>query len=284
VDRLLRDAGGGQIDLLSYDANGDLADIDGTTAPTLTVTDSAGVAVAGLTPSRVSTGTYRATLPNNFDVLDVYDIVWSWGNGQSRRSQFELVGRHLFTQADLRAYDAALSNESKYLDATVRIVRDEVTERFEEVAAVSFIPRGTRDTLSGDGSATLVLERMEARSLISVTVDGTALSPGELANVKLHRNGVIEYDGGHFAAGIRNVVVFYEHGYLTPPLPVVRAAKKYARYLLLNAVIDQNERATAVFSDVGGYRLTIAGRDGPTGLPEVDAVLAQFGRMVPGFA
>jgi len=32
---------------------------------------------------------------------------------------------------------------------------------------------------------------------------------------------------------------------------------------------------------VGGYRLTIAGRDGSTGLPEVDAVIDQFGRA-PG--
>jgi hypothetical protein len=33
-----------------------------------------------------------------------------------------------------------------------------------------------------------------------------------------------------------------------------------------------------------GYRLSIAGRDGPTGLPAVDAVLKQFGNKVPGFA
>jgi hypothetical protein len=59
---------------------------------------------------------------------------------------------------------------------------------------------------------------------------------------------------------------------------------KYARYLLLNSVLDQNERATAVFTEASGYRLTIAGRDGPTGLPEVDAVLQQFGRKVPGLA
>lgn len=284
MDRLLRDAGGGSVDLLNYDSAGDLADVDGANAPTLAVTDSAAVSVAGLTPSRVSTGLYRATLPNNFDVLDVYDIVWTWANGQSRRSQFELIGRHLFTQADLRAFDTAMANETKYPDATVRIVRDEVTERFEEAGGVSFIPRGARDTLSGDGSDTLVLERWFPRAPISVTVDGTALSGAELANVKVHPNGVMKYDGGHFAAGIRNVVVFYEHGYPTPPLPVVRAAKKYARYLLLNSVIDQNERATAVFNEIGGYRLTLPGRDGPTGLPEVDAVLAQFGKLVPGFA
>jgi hypothetical protein len=284
MDKLLRDAGGGSLDLLTYDANGELADVDGTNAPNVAVTDSAGSSVAGFTPSRVTTGTYRATAPGNLETLDTFDIVWSWANGQTRRTQFELVGRHLFTVAALRAFDAPLANETKYPDAVVRTVRDEVTERFEEVAEVSFIARGARDVISGDGSATLLLEHPEARSVVSVTVDGIALEAGSLANLRLDPSGVLVWDGGSFTAGIRNVSVLYEHGFATPPLPVVRAAMKYARYLLLNSVLDQNERATAVFTEASGYRLTIAGRDGPTGLPEVDAVLQQFGRKVPGLA
>lgn len=284
MEKLLRDAGGGQVDLFNYDANGDLADIDGVNAATLTITDSAGAAVAGFTSSKPATGTYRATLPINLDTLDTYDILWAWPNGQTRRSQFELIGRHLFTIADLRAFDTVLTNETKYTDAMVRTLRDEVTERFEIEAEVSFIRRGARDTVSGDGTSTLLLDHFEAGVLVAVKVDGTALSVEDLANVKVHPFGMLEWDGGTFAVGIRNVSVFYEHGFATPPLPVVRAAKKYARYLLLNSVMDQSERATAVFNEMGGMRLTLAGRDGPTGLPEVDAVLKRFGRAAPGFA
>lgn len=284
MDRLIRDAGGGDLNLLNYSASGDLADVDTTQAPAVAVTDSAGIAVAGFTPSRTVAGTYKATLPANFEVLDIYDVVWSWPNGQTRRSQFELVGRHLYTQADLRAFDAPLANETKYPDAALRIVRDEVTDRFEIEAGVSFIPRGAREVVSGDGTKILLLRERLATRVVSIAVAGTALSAAELAKVKLHRRGTLEYDGGVFTSGILNVSILYEHGYATAPGPVVRAAWRYARYIHLNPVLDQNERATAVFTEAYGYRLTLPGRDGPTGLPEVDAVLVRYGKLGPAFA
>ena len=77
MDRLLRDAAG-QIDLLTYDSTGALADVDTTNAPTIVVLDSAGVATAAFTPSRTSTGTYKATLPANFEVLDTYQATWNF--------------------------------------------------------------------------------------------------------------------------------------------------------------------------------------------------------------
>ena len=89
MDRLLRDAAG-QIDLLTYDSTGALADVDTTNAPTIVVLDSAGVATAAFTPSRTSTGTYKATLPANFEVLDTYQATWNFANGQTRRTAFEL--------------------------------------------------------------------------------------------------------------------------------------------------------------------------------------------------
>jgi hypothetical protein len=289
VDQILKDAGG-EVTIVTYDASGTAADVNGNEAPTVVVTDSGGNAVPGFTPSRTSAGNYKATLPNDLETLDVYDVTWSWANGQGRRTQFEIVGGFLFTIAELRAFDANLT-AAAYPAATVRDVRAAVQERFRINAGVSFVPRGRRAFLDGSGRSYLVLPDVEVQKVASIDVDGAALAVGALANVKVYPHGEIVWDGGTFAPGIRNVEVLYEHGMVSTPETIVRAALRYARHVLLTAppndAASENERATAVITDVGGYRLTIAGRDGPTGLPEVDAVLDQFGRApgrVGGFA
>ncbi|HXF72679.1 MAG TPA: hypothetical protein VNO79_08750 [Actinomycetota bacterium] len=275
MDRLLRDAGG-KIELLSYDETGALADVNGTEVPQVTVTDSAGVAVPGFTPSRPSAGTYQATLPGDLDTLDLYDVLWTWSNGQSRRSRFELVGGFFFSIADVRDFDPVLTDAAKYPASKIRAVRGVIEERFEAYCRVAFVPRGRRAVISGGGTSTLLLPDMEVHRLVQVKVDGTALTQAELAEVKVHPFGMLEWDGGTFAEGIRNVEVLYEHGFRSVPAPIQRAALRYAKALLVSATYD--DRATAVFTDVGGFRLTLAGRDGPTGLPEVDATLAEFRR------
>jgi hypothetical protein len=73
------------------------------------------------------------------------------------------------------------------------------------------------------------------------------------------------------------VTILTEYGLRQTPAKIKREAMKYAKSLLLEGPLDEG-RATAIFSDIGGYRLTIAGRDGPTGIPSVDAALAQFSR------
>ena len=282
MDQILRDAGG-TITLANYDAAGDPADINGTEAPTVAVTDSGGITVAGFTPSRTGPGVFEATLPANLETLDVYDVIWSWTNGQSRRTQFEIVGAFLFAIAELRAIDPILTDETKYPDANVRDYRAAVAERFEKIAGLSFTPRGGRATLDGQGAPSLILPHVEVSSVVQIKVDGTALSSGDLASVKVYPHGQLVWDGGTFAKGIRNVEVLYEHGLKTVPRSIARAAMRYTRYLLAPSPFE-SERATAVFTEAGGYRLTIAGRDGETGLPEVDAVLADWTRAKAGFA
>lgn len=286
MDRLIRDAGGGDLQLLNYDAAGDLADVNGTANPDASsaVTDSGGNTVAGVTFTRTVPGTYKAALPGNVDILDVYDVVWSWANSQTRRSQFELVGRHLYTQADLRAFHKPLENQTAYPDAALRLIRDVVTDRFETAAGVSFIPRGRREVVDGDATSTLLLRERLVTRVVSVKIGGTALTVDELAKVHRYERGTLIREDAVFDEGFRNVEVLYEHGHATVPGPVELAAKKYARYLHLAPVIDQNERATAVFTEGYGYRLTIPGKDGSTGLPEVDAVLEDYRKKGPGFA
>ncbi len=277
MDEIVRGAGGYAV-LRNYDADGNPADVDGTNDPTVTVTDSSGTAVPGLTAQRTAVGVYRLTVPATLQTLDVYDVLWSWANGQSRRSRFEVVGAVLFELAALRASDPVLADQTAYPAETLAEVRRAVSERFEEWAEVAFRPRGARDRLEADGSSLLVLARSKVRRLISVSVDGSALPSAEVDSLLVFPAGLIRRPDQPWPRG-SIVEVHYEHGYAEPPAPVRRAAMRYARHLLVSGGYD--DRATAMVTDVGSFRLTIAGRDGPTGLPEVDAVLADHSHRLP---
>lgn len=261
--------------LTSYDSSGAAADVDGTNAPTAVVTDSAGVVVGGFTPARTGTGAYSLTLPNNLEVLDTYTVAWQWANGQSRSSQFELVGGFIFTVADLRAYYAPFANATNYPTATLKDVRDAVEDVFEldTVTKRAFRPRGVRLTVAGTGTTTLPVGVFDTYRVVSV-VPSSGTAPA-VALVRPTPSGSLELAAGWNAA---TYTVFLEFGFRQAPTKIKQEALKYAKALMLEGPLDEG-RATAVFTDIGGYRLTIAGRDGPTGIPTVDAALAQYSRV-----
>ena len=64
-----------------------------------------------------------------------------------------------------------------------------------------------------------------------------------------------------------------------PAGPVAQAAMLLAREYLVRSVLSS--RATVESTDVGFFRVSVAGRDRPTGIPEVDAVIERFGRSRP---
>lgn len=285
MDRLLRDAIG-QLDLLTYDATGAPVDIDGSNAPAIVVTDSAGVATAAWTPSRVNVGTYKAIAPSNLEALDTYTAVWNFANGQTRTTQFELVGGFLFTIADVRALGTPLSNATTYPAAVVLAARAAVEDVFEDekITNRAFRPRGRRFTSDSTGTDTLVVPDFDITRVVSASVDGGALT---VSDVKVESGGTLRLKTGTWGLqpwigtsgaqvqGVQNISVFYEYGFASPPAKVRREALKLAKSYLLESPLEEG-RATAVFTDLGGYRLSIAGRDGWTGIPSVDACLAQY--------
>lgn len=279
MDRILRGPGA-TIELRNYDAGGNLANAGAGGTPTAAVVNSAGTAIAGspLTITNPGTGRYTIAIPSTLAVLDTYTVTWTLPDTTQRITQFEVVGTFLFTQADLRALDAVLTNETTFPDEAVINARENAERRFEEAAEVSFTLRGTRVWLNGTGHEKLMAPHHELRRVVSGTIDGATL---DTAGVNVYPHGLLERTAG-WTEGQRNVSLLLEHGYATVPEPVRRAGLLYARTVLLRSALEQSDRATAVFTDLGGYRLTLAGRDGPTGLPEVDAVLAQFGRRPAG--
>lgn len=278
MDRILRGPGA-TIELRIYDAGGNLTNAGGGNG-TADVVDSAGAAIAGspFTATNSGTGIYQVSIPATLTTLDVYSVTWNLPDTTERETQFELVGSFLFTQADLRGLDMVLADETAFPDAAIVDARENTEQRFESVADVSFTLRGAREAIDGSGRSSIVSRYHELRRLVSATVNGTAITAGD---VVVFPFGELYREAG-WSEGRRNVVALLEHGYATVPEPVRRAGLLYARSVLLRSALEQSDRATAVFTDIGGYRLTLAGRDGPTGLPEVDAVLSQFGRRPAG--
>lgn len=279
MDRLLRNAGG-VVQLSLYDSSGELANPGGG-AVTAAVTDSAGDPIAG-SPFAVAnppddTGILKFSLPATLDALGVYDVAWTLPDSSKRYTVLEVVGSFLFSVADLRAQEPKLTDASAYPAAALQALRSAIEERFEQVAGVSFTRRGRRARLNGRGLATTMLPDRLVTRIVSASIDDEALDVDDL----VLEQEIGRLEGGTFSAGTQNVEVVYEHGWWPTPGPVARAGLEFAVEELLASPLEGG-RATAVFTELGGYRLSIAGRDGSTGLPAVDAVLQQYGRKNAG--
>jgi hypothetical protein len=238
---------------------------DGTTASTGTATHTTG-------------GDYTYFLPPQVE-LDQLTVTWAgtWaGIAQSLVSHVEIVGEFLFTIADARTFgDRVLADTSRYPDADIRAARERVTDLFDQVCHVSFVPRYGRDTLDGTNSDTIDLTHRRPRRIISGSLQGVALTSQQIADVALYPGGRAVWISGTWWSWRRNsIVLAYEHGWPAPPTDVSRAALVLARYDLVSN--DISDRMIAFDNDLGTVRLSIPGRQFPTGIPIVDATLARY--------
>lgn len=262
-------------------------------AVTVTVTRADGTVVA-TAQATAGTGsgprTYTLTAANN-TALDFLTAVWTdAGDGSTHTTYIEVVGAFYFTVAEARLSDAVLADTSKYPTATIAAARREVEEEFERICDLAFVPRYRRQTFSGIGSTSLLLDRPHARTIRSVWNYSdhdsyTAFTADELASLVLDEWGLItSRTSVAFPSGNRNLVVAYEHGMSRPPAEVKRAALQRLRYCLNKARGGIPDRATSFSVTEGGtYQLDTAGPD-KTGMPDVDAVLARYSLKVPGLA
>jgi hypothetical protein len=273
MDKLLKGAGG-TLSLLTYDSTGALGDVNGTNAPDLvTVVDSSGTTVTTPTGVRNSTGNYSAPIPVTYTTLDTFGVTWHWANNVSRTSGFEVVGGVLFSVAEFRAFDPALASGTTYPYQRVVDIRETVEERFSSCAGVSFTRRGQRDYLDGNGMSSILASWPRIARVVSVKIDGIAQTASDF---KGYDTGRLEHTAGVFSSGFQNIEVLYEHGYDPPPFPIVEAAKRYGRELIVKGAFDDMSSATSIQTELGLMRISQPS-EGKVGIPEVDAVLADYG-------
>jgi len=250
------------------------------TAPaTVTIRDGGGASVysGSATPTL---GLLSADVPvAELEQLDVYFCTWTDAAHLEFHSYLELCGGHLFIIPDFRDWDTAFADKTKYPEVKVRAARVAGEARFERAARLAYVRRGRRLTAIGDGRARLRLCDNAVRTLLSASIDAVALTGAELDAVAIREWGALDRRGGRAWTKDAAIAVHYEHGLDYPPEPVVNAAMLLARDYLIRSPLSS--RAVSEWTDVGFLRLATAGRERPTGLPEVDEVAREFGRDRP---
>jgi hypothetical protein len=264
-----------------YDG-GETAVDPGTVTVTITRADGTAVTTAAATTgSGAAARTYTLAAQTRLDHLTA---VWTGSaGGRQVTTRHEIVGGFYADLAELRTLDS-LSNVTKYPTATLNRARWQAESRFEDATGVAWVPRHDRQVSFGDRTTQLMLRWPRPRSLIAVSIDGTAAT--DLTLFSLYETGLIErtsgvtWPRGYTSSG--NVIVEYTHGYDRPPEDLRLAFLTYVRYLILDTTSRIPDRASSYSTDFGTFQLVTAGFNRPTGLPEIDAVLNEHNHRVAG--
>ncbi|MGH9168730.1 MAG: hypothetical protein ACRD02_12985, partial [Acidimicrobiia bacterium] len=268
------------------DSNGNLIDptSGGVSAK---VTDSAGIEITGSPYSAVGAGVglYDITiLPANAATLDVYDVEWTAlisTTNEKRRTQYEVVERFLFEISELREFNSQVT-VGKYSSPKVARAREIAQETFETQCGVAFRPRGRRASLEGSGGQELLMGDLFPRKVVSGAIDDVALSSADLTDLELADWGVAtRKERGIWPRGAQ-VDLVYEYGMDQAPAEVKRECMVLAGALLISSATP--DRAVSMSTAGETFALSVAGRDGPTGIPSVDAVIARFDHTIPSLA
>lgn len=227
-------------------------------------------------------GSYKVTIPGQTN-LTSFEVIWSGSfssNVVTLSSYVEVVGGFYFTLSEIRNYDNALANTTRFPTEKLIEKRHEVESEFEDICQRAFVPRFHREQFDWTGEDYIRTEMAEVFNITKITVDGadrmSYVSADLIRRDKDDPHILHLYDDALELTYSDNVVIEYEYGMQRLPLPVKQAAKKRARGLLLgmNATID--ERATVMsIPDFGTFNLASPG-PAYTGIPEVDAVLHRY--------
>jgi hypothetical protein len=226
-----------------------------------------------------TTGTYRYVLAPQAN-LEYFTLVWTGtftGVVQKITTHTEIVGAFYAPLNDIRAMKA-LSSMTDFPNARLEEARQWFEDLAEDYCGRAFVPRLGIDKLDGDGTDTILLDRIEPRTILSCKIGGVTQTG--LTTWALYDTGRVVRDTGVFDEGSRNVVIQYEYGADEPDLELREAALRAIQYRLLGDNLGLPAEAISASVDVRGP-LTIgtpfqqaAGMGRPTGIPEIDHVLS----------
>lgn len=253
---------------------------------TVTVTKADGTAIAtDAATSGTGTDARTYTLAPQ-DEPNHLTAVWTGevdGVATKLTTEAEIVGGLIFTEAQARIFDdAKLASDSTYPSEAITEARDRITDNLETLTGVSWVPRFRRVELDGDGTDTLIVPNLEVSEVLSASIDGTALTADELADLKPYKDGRIRRKTlGTWTDG-KDVVIEYVHGFDHPKDGVGYIAMRW----LTHQIVGTNLPRTAIqqIDQLGTFRMATAGEKYPTGIPEVDAWLASHDHTLPGVA
>jgi hypothetical protein len=188
------------------------------------------------------------------------------------------------TAAQIRAAaGTTLSDAAKFTDQTLSDLISEFEELAESYCGVAFEPRNQTDTLQLRSTTTRLLVRPQLRSVTSLSVDGAAVTVGNLVLDK--PIGSIKYDAGFPCES--TVVIVYAHGFDAPTKGCLRACRLYVRSCALSdqSGVSRDVIATSHDGTTDRYSTPDWAARRATGYTEVDRLLNQLPNYrMPGVA
>ena len=260
-------------------------DADG--AVTIGIVDEAGATVvpSGTSTTSAGSGVYTYALQAQTN-LKKLTATWTgtWGTVMTFDTHHEIVGGFYCVPAEVRAMDSISGESATFTAADIVEAITYATAVIDDYCGASFVQRYQRDTMNGTNGQTIKVRRMFPKTLLAASVDGTALTSDEIADVALFENGQLtrKDETWTFTEPGNLVVIDYEHGVGSVAPPDIRwAAKTLARYHLLEQVSRIPDRAISVQSEFGNIQLAQPGMNRPTPLPDVNVVLNRHRHRAP---
>ena len=260
---------------------------DATGNVTVAVEDANGASLAGGTigANNGATGAYDFTLTaaTHTAALGKLKITWTATVATLAVQDIqymEAVGARYFPRVQLRDM-RGVNDPVRYLTADLEWARDVAEEFFDQYLETSYVERVSTETYDGDGSTSLFVGRLPARSIVSATIDGVAAT---ITGWTITSSGWLRTDGDIFTSAIagQNIVITYTWGRTDGvPSDLSRAALRFARHVLLTEETTIPDRARMLQTEIGLFHLDTANEKQPTGLPEVDSVLTRYRHESP---
>ncbi len=260
-------------------------DADGSV--TIGIVDEAGATVVASGTATTSSGsgvyTYSLAAQSNLKKLTA---TWSgtWGSAMTFDTHHEIVGAWYATPAEVRNMDSILGEATTFPAADLVDAIDYATAIIDDYTGASWTQRYHREVLNGTNSDTIRVAEMFPTTLLSASIDGTALTASQISEVALFDDGSLQRksDTWTYTNPGNGVVVEYEAGVGTvAPNDIRWAARTLARYHLLEQVSRIPDRAISVQSEFGQIQLAQPGMNRPTPLPDVNVVLNRHRHRAP---
>jgi hypothetical protein len=177
------------------------------------------------------------------------------------------------TAAQVRSRVPALANTTTYSTTELDSLVAEFTEIAERYLGVAFEPRTVTAEQVVRPNRLVKLANPQVRTVTAVTIDGVALTAGELADLTVDQVAGTVIDG--LWVGSPFATFTYSHGHDEPTPTLLRATSEYVRSVAFADRSGQSRDVIAQSMDGSFTRYSTPdwNRGRPTGFLEVDRLL-----------
>lgn len=275
LQRILAGSINPDLRVMIRDQDGEAIDAAGTLTCSIARADGTVVATDRATSDANGTGAYTCALTTAEALtLDVLTATWRISGVTRATTHHRIVGGFMFSIAE----GAQRAGMDQFDQAAMRIERDRITDLFELHTGVAWCPTYDYIEREAPGRCKIITPR-PLRALRSLSLDGVAQTT---TTMELdHAAGIIDAEYtlcGWMALGV-------EHGFDQPPADLKDAAITAFADRLLREYSTLGARTRSMTNDLGvTQQFSYAGKDHPTGIDEVDAVLMANDHRDPAVA